>query len=249
MHSLTFPILLQNRECVTLHPRGHRGLFFQRGRERKFFIASLQENGCLFLFGSPPKYEHLFFTLAIPLFLKYNVSMQKLLKTRTDLSIASLQRLRRFFARSSPRNLAIFELSLGSGLRRAEVLGLTWEDIHFPERTLQILGKGSKIRIVHFTESAAKALEALPKSPGLIFDILPNTWFKLLRKTAKQLKLPERIHPHCLRHAYALHCIRSGIDVMNLQRALGHSNLATTAVYLHCSDLEAAKNIAVIPEL
>jgi site-specific recombinase XerD len=45
--------------------------------------------------------------------------------------------------------------------------------------------------------------------------------------------LTKRVHPHTLRHSYATNLLRSGADLPDIQRLMGHANLATTAVYLH----------------
>ena len=64
-----------------------------------------------------------------------------------------------------------------------------------------------------------------------------SVWaWKLIKKYARMAGLPDTIHPHTLRHSYAVRMVRSGTDLRSVQMLLGHANLNTTQVYLQFKD-------------
>jgi len=60
--------------------------------------------------------------------------------------------------------------------------------------------------------------------------------WQLVKKYAHMAGLPDTIHPHTLRHSFAIHLVRSGLDLRRVQQLLGHSDLNTTQVYLKFKD-------------
>ena len=69
-----------------------------------------------------------------------------------------------------------------------------------------------------------------------VFAFLSVWAWKLVKKYARMAGLPDTIHPHTLRHSYAVRMVRSGTDLRNVQMLLGHANLNTTQVYLQFND-------------
>jgi len=64
-----------------------------------------------------------------------------------------------------------------------------------------------------------------------------SVWiWKLVKKYARMSGLPDTMHPHTLRHSFAIHLVRSGLDLRWVQQLLGHGNLNTTQVYLQFKD-------------
>jgi integrase/recombinase XerD len=130
-----------------------------------------------------------------------------------------------------------------------EVLGLRVSDLRLdaPEQ-VRLLGKGNKIRLCPLWPKTAKILRDLIESQDLgdrdragafVFKNRmggPLTRFGvryLLRKYLPDYLSParrQRIHPHSLRHATAIHLLKSGIDFATISQLLGHSGLQTTAV-------------------
>ena len=148
------------------------------------------------------------------------------------------------FNRPHPqRDLAIFELLYGCGLRVSELVGLNLEDIDRTERWLRVRGKGKKERQVPYASKAAAALESwllerkaatgqnavfLNHRGGRLSD--KGAW-GIVKFYAKFLSGDDSMHPHTLRHAYATHLLADGADLRSIQELLGHSSLSTTQKY------------------
>lgn len=153
------------------------------------------------------------------------------------------------------RDLAVFELLYGAGLRVSEVVGLDLMQVQRDEGELLtvrvIAGKGRKDRIVPAGAHAARALSdwlavrqllAHEKTGALDAQALfiSNKGRRLgvrdvrraLHQTALEKGLPP-LHPHALRHSFATHLLGSGADLRSIQQLLGHANLSTTARYAH----------------
>jgi integrase/recombinase XerC len=145
------------------------------------------------------------------------------------------------------RDQAIYELLYSSGLRLAEVLGLTVRDIQGIPEELKVLGKGSKERIVPVGNKARKALanwlekrtewdnghtdRVFITKKGL--GVSPRTIQRRLDLRAQAAGLDQHVHPHALRHSAATHLLESSGDLRAIQEFLGHQSLSTTQIYTH----------------
>ncbi len=153
------------------------------------------------------------------------------------------------FERPYPaRDLAIFELLYGCGLRISELVGLNLDDFDFSERWIRVRGKGKKERQVPYAGKASAALDrylALRKPAGghaqAIF--LNHRGSRLTDRGARgivkfyagMITGDSSIHPHSLRHAYATHLLSDGADLRAIQELLGHARLSTTQKYTQVS--------------
>lgn len=144
------------------------------------------------------------------------------------------------------RDLAIFELLYGCGLRISELVGLNLSDFDFGERWIRVRGKGRKERQVPFGRKAASALEryiqARPVAGGdaLFLNhrakrLTTRGAHKIVRLYAQLLTGDSGIHPHSFRHAYATHLLSDGADLRSIQELLGHAQLSTTQKYTQVS--------------
>jgi len=143
------------------------------------------------------------------------------------------------------RDVAIFELLYGCGLRISELVSLNLEDFDFGERWILVRGKGNKERQVPFGTKAAAAiekyLEAQPAARGALFRnhrggrLTDRGARGIVKFYARMLQGDSSVHPHGLRHAYATHLLRSGADLRAIQELLGHAGLATTQKYTQVS--------------
>ena len=141
------------------------------------------------------------------------------------------------------RDLAIFELLYGCGLRVSELVGLNLADLDTAERTLRVRGKGRKERDVPFAGKAAAALErylehrgSAPAEPAVFLNnrghrLTDGSVRRLVKLYSTQLMGDSSLHPHGLRHAYATHLLSSGADLRAIQELLGHAQLSTTQKY------------------
>lgn len=144
------------------------------------------------------------------------------------------------------RDIAMFELLYGCGLRISELVGLNLSDFDFGERWIRVRGKGRKERQVPFPGKAASALERyLQSRPVAGGDALFLNYRgkrltdrgarKIVKIYADLLARDLGIHPHSFRHAYATHLLSDGADLRCIQELLGHSQLSTTQKYTQVS--------------
>jgi integrase/recombinase XerC len=143
------------------------------------------------------------------------------------------------------RDLAIFELLYGCGLRISELVGLNLEDFDFTERWIRVRGKGRKERQVPYGTKAAAALDRYlatrTTSERAIFlnhrgaRLTDRGARGIVKFYARMITGDSSIHPHSLRHAYATHLLSDGADLRAIQELLGHSQLSTTQKYTQVS--------------
>jgi integrase/recombinase XerC len=141
------------------------------------------------------------------------------------------------------RDLLIFELLYGCGLRISELCGIDLADLDRTERWIRVRGKGKKERQTPYPGKAAGALERyLAKraaKPGETALLVNHRGGRLSERGARGIvKFYARVvtgdsslHPHSLRHAYATHLLAAGADLRAIQELLGHARLSTTQKY------------------
>ncbi len=150
------------------------------------------------------------------------------------------------------RDRALVELLYGAGLRVSEAVGLAKSAIDLDARTVRVVGKGSKERIVPLGRPAVESVRRYlalgrphldrRRRPDLFLNVRggPLTRagaFLVLRRLAQKAGLdPGRVHPHLLRHSFATHLLEGGADLRSVQEMLGHADLSTTERYTHVSD-------------
>ena len=147
----------------------------------------------------------------------------------------------------SARDKAIMELFYSSGLRLAELVDLQMAAVDLKDRTVRVLGKGNKTRIVPIGRQAIDALKRwLQERSGLVKPEIQALFVgqsgRPLTVRAVQLRvgawgrrmgLGVHIHPHMFRHSFATHLLESSGDLRGVQELLGHANIGTTQVYTH----------------
>ena len=145
------------------------------------------------------------------------------------------------------RDRAIMELFYSSGLRLAELVGLAITDVDLADRTVRVLGKGAKTRIVPVGRKACEAIRAWLRERAALAGIEETALFvgkngARLKPRAIQLRiaqwarragLPSRVYPHLFRHSFATHLLESSKDLRGVQELLGHADISTTQVYTH----------------
>ena len=146
----------------------------------------------------------------------------------------------------SARDKAIMELFYSSGLRLAELVSLSVASVDLKDRTVRVLGKGSKTRIVPIGRQAIDALkEWLRARTGLktgVDALFVGKGGRPLTVRAVQLRVGAwgrrqgigvHIHPHMFRHSFATHLLESSGDLRGVQELLGHAAIGTTQIYTH----------------
>lgn len=143
------------------------------------------------------------------------------------------------------RDIAIFEMLYGCGLRVSELVGLNLSDFDFKERWIRVRGKGRKERQVPFGAKAALAIERYLRVRHNNGDPLfvnhrgsrlsARGAHGIVKFYARILTGDSSLHPHSLRHAYATHLLSDGADLRAIQELLGHAQLSTTQKYTQVS--------------
>ena len=146
------------------------------------------------------------------------------------------------------RDRAIIEMLYSSGVRVGELISIKIKDLDFKEKTVYILGKGKKARLLPVTSQAIDSIENyLMKRPGgkekdsIIFCNLKGEPLTergvqyIIDTLAINCGIYRKITPHMLRHSFATHFLENGMNLRYLQALLGHSNLSTTEIYTNLS--------------
>jgi integrase/recombinase XerC len=152
------------------------------------------------------------------------------------------------------RDRAVLELLYGAGLRVSEVSGADVGHVVLGDRTVRVMGKGRKERIVPFGRTAELALRRwlevradLAHARTRFLDpsaLFVSTLGRRLGPRAIQLLVSRwglvgagraDLHPHALRHTCATHLLDGGADLRAIQEMLGHASLSTTQRYTHVS--------------
>jgi integrase/recombinase XerC len=141
----------------------------------------------------------------------------------------------------------MMELLYSSGLRLAELVALDLGDVDLKDRTVRVLGKGSKTRILPVGRRACEALVGWLRERGQLAAPATAALFigrggRRLGRRAVQIRvaywarrqgLPVHVHPHLFRHSFASHLLESSGNLRGVQELLGHADISTTQVYTH----------------
>lgn len=149
------------------------------------------------------------------------------------------------------RDQAMAELLYATGIRVGELIGIDIDDLSPERRTVTVLGKGNKQRVVPYGLPASKAIDkwlqsgraklAKENSGSALFlgvrgaRIDPRTVRTVVNKALGALGDTSATGPHVLRHSAATHLLDGGADLRTVQEILGHSSLTTTQLYTHVS--------------
>ncbi len=133
----------------------------------------------------------------------------------------------------------IITVALYCGLRKSELLDLTWENIDFEENVINIVQpKTGKTKIVPMNELVVRTLQEFPDNrQGYIFDWArgDNKKFdRIFHRAVKRARIP-KITFHSLRHNFCSRLARLGVDVKTIQSLAGHNDVRTTLKYIHSS--------------
>ncbi len=155
------------------------------------------------------------------------------------------------------RDKAVIQTFYETGMRRAELIGLTCADVDLSSRQIRIHGKGGKERLVPMLPDLAEILERYkaerdmefgPFSPGMPFFVTDKGKklydmfvYRLINRYISIVSRKEKRSPHMIRHSFATHILNRGADLHTIKQLLGHSSLAATQHYLHSGLAELKK--------
>src|SRR5258706_325369 len=148
------------------------------------------------------------------------------------------------------RDRLILELFYGTGMRLSELINLKESQINLRERTVKVLGKRNKERVIPFLPGLVSIIgaycKARKKEVGsvnhdylLVTDeggqLYPMIVYRMVKKYLTKFTSVDKRSPHVLRHTYATHLMNKGAEINALKDLLGHTSLAATQVYTHNS--------------
>jgi integrase/recombinase XerD len=151
------------------------------------------------------------------------------------------------------RDRALIELMYATGLRVSEACGLRLNDLDIHAGLVLCQGKGSKQRRVPIGKSATHWVQQYlavrrrlgsETKPELFLHrgrpLTRQTAWTIIKTHARRAGMPD-ISPHTLRHSFATHLLQHGADSRSVQALLGHSDISTTQIYTHITDLQMRK--------
>ncbi len=154
------------------------------------------------------------------------------------------------------RDRAILEMLFSTGLRVSELVKLNRDQLNFETREFGVVGKGSKLRIVFMSDSAAFWVQEYLKvrsdsfkplfirysretnleNEGEKMRLTTRSIERIVKKYVKAAKLPVDATPHTMRHSFATDLLSNGADLRSVQEMLGHKNIQTTQIYTHVTN-------------
>ena len=151
----------------------------------------------------------------------------------------------------SPRNQAIMELLVSSGMRIGELVRLNRDDLLMNDRQIRVLGKGNKERLVFFGPIAKFCILTYLKSrkddnPALLVNkygerLTSRSIEMQIKDHAEKAGIKDKVTPHMLRHTFASGMYEQGADIDFIARLLGHESTETTRRYTNINGSEMAR--------
>lgn len=152
------------------------------------------------------------------------------------------------------RDRALLTLLYGTGIRATEAATLREKDVDLKEQTVRVLGKGGRERVVPLNTEVARCLRQYRDARGGVAPAAEffrsrsgrgmsrQAIYERVRTSARKARLAPRVSPHRLRHSFATHLVRNGVQLVTIRDLLGHRSVSSTQVYLHttAADLREA---------
>lgn len=154
------------------------------------------------------------------------------------------------------RNQLIIELFYATGIRRIELVNLKLADLNLDNKTLKVLGKRNKERILPLIASMQTELRLYlvkrkevetNESEGYLFltekgaKIYETLVYRIINEYFSKVSSKVKRSPHMIRHTFATHLLNQGANLNAVKELLGHTSLAATQVYTHNSINELKK--------
>ncbi|GAA4401164.1 tyrosine recombinase XerC [Nibrella viscosa] len=149
------------------------------------------------------------------------------------------------------RDKLVLELLYGTGIRLGELVGLKTTDVNLYEKTIVVLGKRNKHRLIPLSQTLFKLVQDYLRHKETFFEgkadatallvsdqgiaAYPVLIQRIVKKYLTLVTTLEKKSPHVLRHTFATHLLNRGADLNAIKDLLGHTSLAATQVYTHNS--------------
>ena len=178
-------------------------------------------------------------------------------KVEVPFSIEEMQRLLKHWPEEMDfeglRDRLVVELLYSTGMRRAELIGLTLKDIDWEQQTVRVLGKRNKQRILPLLPSTSGLIQSYLEALKLEFPqrnsdrllvtssgnkMYESLVYRIINRYLGKVSVKAKKSPHILRHTFATHLLNQGADMNSVKELLGHSSMASTQVYTHNSIAE-----------
>ena len=145
------------------------------------------------------------------------------------------------------RDRLIIEMLYATGMRRAELIGLTDTSVDLANKTVKVLGKRNKERIIPIgTEVCELTKKYISERDKILHNktdkffvtqkgsaIYPMLVERVVKHYLSLFSNADRISPHVMRHTFATHLLDHGADINAIKELLGHANLSATQIYTH----------------
>ena len=149
------------------------------------------------------------------------------------------------------RNKLIIELFYVTGIRLSELINIEISDVDFNNKSIKVLGKRNKERIIPLSSNMVNDLNWFIKSNKINKHLFTNLEgnklynklvYRLVNKYIGEISSVNKKSPHILRHTFATHMLNNGADINAIKELLGHANLSATQVYTH-NTIEKLKTV------
>ena len=152
------------------------------------------------------------------------------------------------------RDRAILALLYGTGIRVSECSSLRRSDVDLDNCTVTVVGKGGHERCVPLNDRVVQAMSRYRHHRASVTPFAPffltrsgrrmtrGAIYDRVRTWGYRAKITKRVSPHRLRHTFATHLVRAGVNIVTIRDLLGHKQISSTQVYLHVTadDLRSA---------
>jgi site-specific recombinase XerD len=157
------------------------------------------------------------------------------------------------------RDRAILMVLYGTGIRASECASMTEEDVDLENLTIRVIGKGGHQREIPLNNKVARALASYRQARGRVTllagffrsrhggSMSRNAIYERVRTHGQKARIDKRVSPHRLRHTFATHLVRKGVQLVTIRDLLGHRCIASTQIYLHTTAEDMRRAAALHP--
>lgn len=149
----------------------------------------------------------------------------------------------------------ILEVLYQTGIRKAELCGMTFENVSLSGNEIKIIGKGNKQRVIPISDDLCSLLKSYVeiRNPEIEYKsyffvnkkgkkLTEKFVYVVVNKYLSLITTKEKRSPHILRHSFATHVLDNGAEISKVKKILGHSSLASTQVYTN-ANIEQLKKV------